>query len=91
MENDWRLSRGQEEYLYGKKLKRIKYPVNSQDPGQHAHCELCYATISPYSGDEHEAYQTEDRRFWICDNYFADFCEKLHLSVEEKQEDSPVA
>ena len=76
---DWRLSIDQEEYLYGKKVKHRKCMVHPQDPGWHVHCELCYATISPYPGDEQEAYQTEDGLFWICNSCFADLGDRLHL------------
>lgn len=71
--SDWRLSRGQKDYLDGKTLIYKVFPKDKRQPERHVHCEFCWETISPYLGDENEAYQTEDQKFWICRKCFHDF------------------
>ena len=62
---DWRLSRGQEDYLSG--------------VGFHKHCELCWTTLSPYGTDEHEGYVSENRQYWLCQSCFQEFKNILML------------
>lgn len=85
-EGDWRLSRGQEEYLHGAICRLRTYPVDTSDVGRYAHCELCWATISPCGSNEHEAYQTVDGMFWICKSCFSDLSYVLCLQEEGKDE-----
>lgn len=79
---DWRLSRGQKDYLQGKTLTRKIFLADKKNPERHAHCEFCWETISPYAGDMHEAYQTSDGRFWICSKCFRDFEKTFCWEVE---------
>ena len=82
MEKDWRLSRDQELYLIGKTVKSVVFPADSSNLESHAHCEFCWATISPYAGDEHNAYRTIDGRFWICQSCFHDFRQMFGWKIE---------
>lgn len=45
---DWRLSRGQEDYLSGVVFHKERMLPQPQDLGFHKHCELCWTTLSPY-------------------------------------------
>ncbi|MBQ6182415.1 MAG: hypothetical protein IJK33_00810 [Clostridia bacterium] len=75
--NDWRLM-GQEEYLSGKTLYRIKF-IKLSDEWDHEHCAFCWAKFSEREGDLHEGYCTEPenskKAFWICPECCEDFKE----------------
>lgn len=84
-EEDWRLTRGQKEYLLGATLHRESVRPNAKDLGAHKHCELCWATFSPYKGDEQEGYVTEDGQYWICDSCYRDFEAELKWKIKDSQ------
>lgn len=71
-ENDWRLLRGQDEYLKNEVLNLAKYERYSET-WDHDHCAFCWETFSEYEGDLHEGYCTLDKRYWICEKCFNDF------------------
>lgn len=70
---DWRLSRGQEDYLSGVVFHKERMLPQPQDLGFHKHCELCWTTLSPYGTDEHEGYVSENRQYWLCQSCFQEF------------------
>lgn len=59
MEEDWRLSRGQEEYLNGVTLVRKKYQQWSET-WDHDHCEFCWATFVDPEHSESQAKMVRD-------------------------------
>lgn len=80
---DWRLSRGQGEYLSGVTFHKERIAPKPQDLGFHKHCELCWTTLSPYDGDAHEAYVSENGQYWICQSCFREFQNALMLMLVE--------
>ena len=76
---DWRLSRGQDDYLSGVVFHKERMLPQPQDLGFHKHCELCWTTLSPYGTDEHEGYVSENRQYWLCQSCFQEFKNILML------------
>ncbi len=74
--DDWRLGMGTEERLQGETFYRIPF-VKLRPEWDHEHCEFCWAKISEYEGDLHEAYctQRENGRGarWVCPECYRDF------------------
>ena len=95
MDDDWRLLRGQDEYLHGATLVRKPFR------GEHDHCEFCWAKfVDPAFSEGHTRVAREDPRIltegysalgtgpdgqddyhWICDRCFADFRERFAWRV----------
>ncbi len=73
-EDDWRLLRGQEDYLSGKTLYFRKWKAPSEEL-DHDHCEFCWDKFSDYPDTLHEGYTTEDNCYWICQTCYDDFKE----------------
>jgi len=74
--NDWR-RQGQEHYLIGATLVRIKY-ADRVIRTDHDHCEFCFAKFSDTIPDSlTEGYTTTDDYRWICDNCYADIKEQF--------------
>lgn len=73
--DDWRL-RGQEKYLFGKKLYHIRFRRQSNE-WDHEHCAFCFEKFSELDGDLHEGYCTSPDNgksaYWVCENCFMDF------------------
>lgn len=80
--NDWRLQ-GQEKYLKNIDIYFKRY-VKYSDRWDHEHCEFCGDKISEYEGDLHEAYCTEDEKFWICNDCYKDFKEMFNWKVNKQ-------
>ena len=80
-DSDWRLQ-GQEKYLQGAVLKRLRYsPVRAD--WDHDHCEFCGAK---FAGVDHpdaliEGFATTDRSRWVCATCFGDFRERFGWSL----------
>jgi len=74
-ENDWRLT-NQESYLKNKLLiaKNYKDRITNTD---HDHCEFCLERFSEDISDLNFGYSTEDNYYWICDECYNDFKNKL--------------
>lgn len=69
---DWRLLRGQEQYLSGVSLVWHKYrPKNPNN--DHDHCEFCMEKFGFSESDLHYGYSTLDNDIWICKICFEDF------------------
>jgi hypothetical protein len=78
--SDWRLQ-GQENFLYGKPLKKRKYQIH-RDGWEHDHCEFCGAKFSLKGNDLKEGFSTIDNYHWICTTCFDDFKDKFNWKVE---------
>lgn len=81
--NDWRLQ-GQEKYLAGKKLMKVRY-FRWSKTWDHDHCDFCWATFSEYEIDLHEGYVTEDKHTWICPECYKDFKEMFDWVLIESE------
>ena len=78
--NDWRLA-NQINYLHKKHLQRIRF--KHFKPGwDHEHCEFCSARID---ADDNEAYTTEDKYYWICEECFNDFKDMFEWTVSSNE------
>ena len=77
--DDWR-RQGQETYLNGLTLARLKYQVHSPK-SDHEHCEFCFAKISEGPDDLHEGYASDDKYRWVCDDCFSDFRDEMDWKV----------
>lgn len=72
MNNDWRLLRGQEKYLFGVTLVKQDYsPRNHLN--DHDHCEFCMAKFGKGHDGLKQGYSTEDNDIWICSRCYNDF------------------
>ncbi len=79
--DDWRLERGQIEYLKDKELIYTKYTQPSKE-WDHDHCAFCWKSFSILvDSDLHEGYCTLDRYTWICPECFEDFKEMFNWKV----------
>ena len=85
--DDWRLYRGQEDYLKHETLHHRRYTKDDHD-----HCEFCWISINKPLPDapESENYVTEgyctgDERIWICKKCFEDFTDYFIWKVIEEQ------
>ena len=96
MEDDWRLLRGQDEYLHGATVVRKAFRAR-----EHDHCEFCWAKfVDPAFSEWHARVAREDPRVvtegyaalgtgpagqddyhWICDACFADFRARFEWRV----------
>ena len=81
-ESDWRLSRGQGDYLRNVTFQLRQIHPQKHFPEFHKHCELCWATISPQIGDEQEGYRSSDGRYWVCKDCFSTFKNYLNWKDE---------
>lgn len=80
MNDDWRLFREQEKYLFGGVL--IKYDYRPGDASNdHDHCEFCMAKFGKATGDLKAGYSTIDCKIWICNECYEDFKEKFNWTV----------
>ena len=93
MEKDWRLGRGQEDYLKGKTLiwKKFKAKPSKTNPSvmwDHEHCEFCWHKIMENCEDPEdystEGYCTADERTWICETCYNDFKETFKWTLVNK-------
>ena len=83
--DDWRLLRGQEEWLKGRRLMKIPY-FRWSETWDHEHCEFCFAKFSAADGDLHEGYVTaDDKRSWICPECFEDFKEMFQWELVDAE------
>jgi hypothetical protein len=88
-ESDWRLPFGDEDQYYsGLSLCRRRF--RGKYPGDHEHCEFCWAKFldegdSPHPEDTHvivhEGCANEGNDIWICDSCFSDFHERFSWKV----------
>ena len=84
---DWRLQ-GQERYLSGVQLLRQSYGGSQTGPsGEHEHCEFCFPKFMVENVPDalHEGYCTLDGDRWICANCFADFRERFHWELVDRE------
>ena len=79
MQEDWRLLKGQEDYLKGKQLRFCLY-LPQAELNDHDHCEFCMEKLEPNRSQY--AYCTLDRRIWICQQCFKDFCKQFSWELE---------
>lgn len=82
--NDWRLFRGQLDYLYEATLTFRKYTDK-----EHTHCEFCWICFDNNTASDAdyrhvtEGYHTVAvHEKWICETCYRDFCELFHWRVE---------
>ena len=83
MDNDWRLLREQEKYLYGVTLVHHSYETNSQ-VNDHDHCEFCMQKFGRNTEDLKYGYSTEDNSIWICPQCYNDFKEQFAWVVKKE-------
>ena len=69
--DDWRLL-NQTEYLKNAKLIKSQYR-KPNEAWDHDHCAFCWDKFSENANDLNSGYCTADRKYWICDECFADF------------------
>ena len=77
--DDWRLT-NQEEYLYSRILKKVRFSDISTD--DHEHCSFCWAKFGKEEGMLDEGYCTTDNYHWICLKCFSDFKDLFKWKVE---------
>ncbi|MCH5279166.1 MAG: hypothetical protein J1E60_05180 [Christensenellaceae bacterium] len=77
---DWRLLRGQIEYMFGGKMEHRDY-VPPSGRWDHDHCEFCMSKFSNASGDLHKGY-CMDNDIWVCESCFEDFKKMFNWTVE---------
>lgn len=90
-EEDWRLFRGQIEYMKGITLVRRRYRQYGPNPTwDHDHCEFCWAKlmVHPYPDTLQIGYATEDDYTWVCPECFAEFRTQFDWTVIEPDEES---
>ena len=80
MENDWRLLRGQIQYLRGATLLHQSYQP-SDPSNDHDHCEFCMAKFGTGNENLKQGYSTVDRKIWICETCYEDFKEQFEWVV----------
>ena len=83
MDNDWRLFREQDKYLYGVTLIKQSYKPNNL-LNDHDHCEFCMAKFGKENGDLKQGYSTENGNIWICSQCYDDFKERFQWRVKQK-------
>ena len=80
MQDDWRLLRGQDEYLNNVQLKYCLYAPQTRS-NDHDHCEFCMEKfVVDYPV---HAYCTLDRGIWICKDCFEDFVKHFNWQLVE--------
>ena len=82
MEEDWRLLRGQDEYLSNKRLKHCMYAPQNRN-NDHDHCEFCMEKFTVKYPTY--AYCTLDCEIWICEDCFKDFQKQFNWELVEIQ------
>ena len=90
-EDDWRLLRGQENYLKGVTLRWKKYTRYSPQ-WDHDHCSFCWAKFmdADYPDVLREGYATLNDYHWICKECYEDFKDMFEWKVEtERTEAEP--
>ena len=87
LDNDWRL-RGQEEYLQNQ-IFQYKQFVGLPGKSLHAHCEFCWHKfmVNPDGVNDcsQQGYCSADGKYWVCEECFEDFREKLHWRLMEEK------
>ncbi|MCM1225339.1 MAG: hypothetical protein NC548_63920 [Lachnospiraceae bacterium] len=83
-EDDWRLIRGQDEYLRNKKFQYKEFK-KLQDDWDHEHCEFCWHKFmeNPEGVKDcsKQGYCSVDGKYWVCEECFNDFAEKLNMKL----------
>lgn len=80
--DDWRLYKGQIEYLYKTSLLHHAYtPCNSNI--DHDHCEFCMAKFGTNLDELNYGYSTVNNYTWICEDCYNDFKEMFKWNVME--------
>ena len=82
MAEDWRLLRGQDQYLSSVTLQFSDY-MPSNDINDHDHCEFCMEKFGSGETDLKSGYCTKDRYVWICQNCFQDFKDRFNWYLKE--------
>ena len=81
MQEDWRLFKQQEKYMYG--ILLIKQPYKPQNKNNdHDHCEFCMNKFGFGIDDLHYGYSSEDRSIWVCEQCYEDFKNKFKWKVK---------
>ena len=83
---EWRLFRGQEEYLKGRKLTRARY--TTAEYGDHDHCEFCFKNFMEHSDGIEYCTSTgyiTDGGHWICEECYQDFKERFAWKMQKKE------
>ena len=83
MNNDWRLFREQEKYLYGVTLIQHSYQPSGSF-NDHDHCEFCMAKFGQGMGELKYGYSTKDNNIWICPGCYDDFKKKFKWNLKKK-------
>lgn len=80
MIDDWRLLKGQENYLYGVQLIYHAYiPANPHN--DHDHCEFCMEKFGNSPKCLHVGYSTIDNEIWICEQCYYDFKKQFEWKI----------
>lgn len=102
MDGDWRLN-GQEKYLFGAKIVKVKVSFPHPDECDHQHCEFCWAKFSDSKDDFHDGYAVWPLEeliegpfygvvdYMICPECFSDFKEMFQwVLLNEKVDDTEI-
>lgn len=86
--DDWRLTFGDEDYMYDQNAYHRKWVQKSKND-DHDHCKFCWAKFANFEDTLHEGYVVEfnNYNFWICDACFNDFKEMFRWTLVEEIED----
>lgn len=82
MSDDWRLFRGQEQYLHGVTLIQHTYKP-SNPSNDHDHCEFCMKKFRNSADGLRCGYSTEDGYTWICPQCYEDFKKQFEWKVRK--------
>lgn len=82
MNEDWRLLRGQEEYLKNVTLTFSDYKPR-KNTNDHDHCVFCMAKFGKAADDLKKGYCTEDHDQWICPKCYEDFKEMFNWKLKK--------
>ena len=87
--DDWRLTRGQDEYMQNVKFRYAKFISENGDVNAHEHCEFCWHKFMENPMDlsdcSDKGYVSIDKKYWVCEECFQEFRQFLHLEIIEEE------
>ena len=66
-------------YLENLTFSKTRFKVDSTK--DHEHCELCWAKMSEYPDDLHEAYTANQGKIWICPECYEKYSDLYHWKL----------
>lgn len=86
VEEDWRLSQGDFDYIKNHVFKKQYFKSNKNN--DHDHCNFCWTKITDLEiGEEHDTFgyvtlNAHGQEEWVCEKCFNDFKERFNFKVE---------